>query len=115
MPLFSQSSNVENDHYLVEWKYADDYWYRVYSDGWIEQGGVIPFDWDNRDKYCSFAKPLKIKIVTFLFSADARWPDAHIYRAYASDLMGFRIGVDAWEDHSGVNTSVLFNFYACGF
>lgn len=106
---------MENDHYLVECKYENDYWYRVHSDGWIEQGGLVPFDWNNRSKDYFFAKSFKTKIVTFLFSTDAQWSDGHVYRAYASNLTGFKIGVDAWDDGYGLERKILFSFYACGF
>lgn len=110
--VFSQGSgsNVPNDHYLVKCEYLSTGWYREYSDGWIEQGGFTY----QKSGEIKFVKPFDKQIVTFVFSTDAYWPDAHIYRAYASSLTGFRVGEDSFGSARG-HSDVKFYYYATGY
>ena len=48
--------NVFKDVYIVESSYAENYWYRVWSDGWIEQGGSASRE-QNGPAQITFIKP----------------------------------------------------------
>lgn len=104
----------EDNHYVVESYYGTNTWYRVYSDGWIEQGGAVIYDW-GQDNQVKFTKPFKKKIVTFLFGSNIQWPSAHIPRAYASDLIGFKMGMDAWDATGRYASGIVYHYYATGF
>ena len=116
--LFSQGSNVENDHYLVECKYTPTYWYRVYNDGWIEQGGKTTYtttmDISSHNNVI-FAKAFLNRPINFLYSDDQDWPSACVTRCNNITNSGFTITNDAWIDAAGINKIVTVSFYAAGF
>lgn len=59
------------------WKASDgSMWYRKYSDGWIEQGGLILKESDDTQFYCSVTInfPIPFTKTTYSFSAQAYYP-----------------------------------------
>ena len=114
------SNKINDDHiYLVESpciiesKTTDTSWYRVWSDGWCEQGGII--DVAKKELYTiTFEKPFKTEPVyvssniynqTTTSTSDKNWltvnlnitKDNFVLRYWDSDGNTWRTGLVSWE------------------
>ena len=112
--LPSQSNDIENDHYLVECKYTPTYWYRVYNDGWKEQGGYFTDIITSEIHSFNFPKSFSNKPLDFLYSDNMEWPNGHILRCYDITSTGFKCNYDTF-DSQGTGITVKISYYAIGF
>ena len=115
VPLSSLSSqgSYGDNHYVKKSVYTDSYWYREYSDGWIEQGGKVQFDWSARENTYSYPVPFK-NLPVVIFSTNAQWPCGIVYRLHSSTNTGFILGADSFSG-LGMGINALYSYYACGF
>lgn len=102
--------------YITETFYDKDGWYRVWSDGWIEQGGN---QYDNSTAYSvnrriTFIKPFKEKLcslsVCFNGSANASAYNGGL-TSPIPDLSGFQFT----GSYNGTNQANAVSWYACGY
>lgn len=116
--MFRTSLNNPPAAEIVE-TYHDDAgnWYRVYSDGWIEQGGVSPALNINAAKTINFLKPFKNNNYVCL-TIGLDW-NGYLSSAGASNRgIGNAIGGVSLKTTTtftiGNNIAVV-NWYACGY
>ena len=104
--------NNSGVRYVVETYSTGPTWYRVYSDGWVEQGGNIPFTatggWAAGN--ITFLKPFKD--TNYYINGRGNW----------SDRQSCDFGLNS-KTATGVNVTVAINtltgengaWYACGY
>ena len=109
--------------YLVE-TYSDEAgnWYRLYSDGWIEQGGIyrgykIASDANMEAKKIFFVKNFTAIPVTFLTHSTIQWPSGAHIRTFNVTNNSFMLNNDfifpgGWP---GLGQEIDIFYYACGF
>lgn len=121
MLLTSQNSDV---HYITKSYYGINKWYRVYSDGWIEQGGYYDYQISDSDgtwvslKRVSFPLSFRQSIASLICSDDAKWPNAYIIRTSDINNNGFSISEDNVvldRNKQGQGQIIKVYYYACGF
>lgn len=115
MATLPSTSTSQSSSQLVKSYSNGTQWYRLYADGWCEQGGYFMCDWSHYD--VNFLYPFKQQVISFVSSDDTPWPSCYIFRESDVTLKGFRISIDA----SGVPDSFNYgritkvSYYACGY
>jgi len=89
----------------VDFKYEDNRWYRIYSDGWIEQGGI-----DRKN----FLIPFTTKIFTFQLTPihNGFSRNGTVTRATNVKLTGFSLSDDSFEPYVPTKH---YSYYATGY
>lgn len=105
--------NAASRGYLVESYHNGTEWYRVYSDGWIEQGGRVVSDGTLDWKIASLVRPFSDKNYNILISGDQLTGDS---AGTFSGLVQYAKSTNSqftwfWN----ANSSYAINWYACGY
>lgn len=105
--------NAASRGYLVESYRNGTEWYRVYSDGWIEQGGRVVSDGTLDWKIASLVRPFSDKNYNILISGDQLTGDS---AGTFSGLVQYAKSTNSqftwfWN----ANSSYAINWYACGY
>ena len=114
----SSTASVTNPCVVIENYCNGDNWYRIWSDGWIEQGGKSTGGNNSTGATTTFLKQFKNTNYT-LTTSDAI--SSHSNQASCALVVtsktatGFDIS-SSWVTNSSWNWSTLtFNWYACGY
>ena len=104
--MYNKATNI---HYIVETWHSGTEWYRVWSDGWIEQGGVVS----------RTASLLQINLNT-PFTSTNYVVQATMGETTAStkNVSGLIVGTQTTSSFYVGNDNSAFgnwNWYACGF
>ena len=95
--------------YIVESSYSESSWYRVWSDGWIEQGGEIKLKQPNT-VFITFPIPCSVPPKVFTEKTRHSFGDAHVGGVSQDtvETSRFRLQMDRWTDSGQGNTIQVF-------
>ena len=107
--------NVFKDVYIVESSYASKNWYRIWSDGWIEQGGM--FENGYIPATLSFVKPYTTKANVILTRTRRRDGDGHILGILENSVTttGFSVRDDYFSSETGTDRAQQVYWRAEGY
>jgi hypothetical protein len=104
-------SDFDIPHIVESYRTTTD-WYNVYSDGWIEQGGIIQFPayTQHSAKAIAYLKPFANKtcnVLAQMYGGGNRWATVN---SNVQDLSntGFTLRMFQVSDNSAVNTHYMF-------
>ena len=97
-------TNLENRRYIIETWSEGTEWYRVWSDGWIEQGGYMPAGISDT---ITFIKPFTN---TEYFSVFTPYKNMGSHIVYIKSKYNDRISI-----YNGDSKENPISWYACGY
>lgn len=108
IPVYTDGNNTYNLHYVVESYINGTNWYRLYNDGWLEQGGYI----DNNPDYTWVTFLKEFANTNYTVQATAKQNSGFTPTAWIIDTgqtTGINIAAQRWTNAS--YTSQVASFY----
>lgn len=119
-------SGSNREIYIAEQYYNDGSWYRVWSNGFIEQGGIATNTGSTTKKTVNLLKPFSDNKYTLVFGVsnnydnNQRWSETVKATDKATDnfkTVGYGVNVGFTGSWSSTDTKYIansFSWYACG-
>jgi hypothetical protein len=99
-----------NTSYITKTWSSGTEWYRVWSNGWIEQGGSVPSI--PSGNYKDFVLPTTFKNTNYTLVITN---NSSYYGAGQANDIGIKLSSSTIRIHSGHHQVCNFGFYACGY
>ena len=113
VPVYTDGNNTYNLRYVVESYSSGTNWYRLYNDGWLEQGGVHPYSGVSNHYRVVFPKPFTD--TNYHISKTNRYyqdstNNARCFNFYSRNTTY----ADTWDADTN-NSGNGFSWMACGY